>query len=289
VKINVKIINAFSVGNKGGNPAGVVFDAGQFSNEQKQKIAQLAGFPETAFVSPSEIADYKLDFFTPIKQIAHCGHATIATFSYLKKQGEIAGNISSKETIDGTRRIEFRNNLAFMEQRGPVFEKVDDKIFEILKSLQIDQHSLAKDRTPVIVDTGNKFLIVPIKDIDTLKNIQYDVELVTNISKEFGLIGYYLYSSFDITPGMDATTRMFAPFYGIEEEAGTGMAAGPLASYLYATDGKQKTSYNIEQGRYMKNPSVSQIQVFLETQDGKIDRLFAGGDSYVSGEKIIEI
>ncbi|WP_245823732.1 PhzF family phenazine biosynthesis protein [Photobacterium proteolyticum] len=41
------------------------------------------GLSETAFVSQSDVADFKLAFFTPNRRIAHCGHATIATFSCL--------------------------------------------------------------------------------------------------------------------------------------------------------------------------------------------------------------
>ena len=51
------------------------------SNEQKILIAQKVGLSETAFFSKSTVTDFKLDFFTPTRQIAHCGHATIAAFS----------------------------------------------------------------------------------------------------------------------------------------------------------------------------------------------------------------
>ena len=98
-KIEVQILNAFVDNNKGGNPAGVVLNADNLTNEQKLKIAKKVGLSETAFVSKSEIADFKLDFFTPTRQIAHCGHATIATFSYLSQSGLIKNTLSSKETM----------------------------------------------------------------------------------------------------------------------------------------------------------------------------------------------
>ncbi len=55
--IKIHVINAFSIDNKEGNPAGVVFDADNLSNDAKQAIATAAGFPETAFVSSSKVAD----------------------------------------------------------------------------------------------------------------------------------------------------------------------------------------------------------------------------------------
>src|SRR5688500_18227218 len=97
--VDVLIIHAFSIENSGGNPAGVVLHADELSSIQMQRIAKEIGYPETAFVSRSSLADFKLDFFTPTKQIPHCGHATIATFNYLKQTGVITKNDSSKETV----------------------------------------------------------------------------------------------------------------------------------------------------------------------------------------------
>jgi hypothetical protein len=66
-----------------------------------------------------------LDFFTPTKQIAHCGHATIATFVYLRELGLITKTESSKETIDGKREIYFDDDMAFMEQLAPSYKEVN--------------------------------------------------------------------------------------------------------------------------------------------------------------------
>ncbi len=288
MNIDVHIINAFSIGETGGNPAGVVFDADDFTKETKQAIATKAGFAETAFVSSSVIADFKLDFFTPLKQIPHCGHATIATFSYLKKNGKILTDHSSKETIDGIRKIEFRNGLAFMEQRAPVMQVPHESMDEIFGSLHIEPGDLKPGLLPTIVNTGNSFLIVPLKDENKLKEINYNRELAYRVSERYNLVGYYVYTSTG-NSGFDATARMFGPFYGIDEESATGMAAGPLAAWLYEMEKIKKSQFRIEQGRFMKIPSPSLIQVILEIKDNRIDHLFAGGDAYISGRKIIEI
>ncbi len=287
MKVAVKIISAFSIEETGGNPAGVVFNADEFSNQTKQEIATKAGFPETAFISSSVVADYKLDFFTPTRQIPHCGHATIATFAYLKKRGKIKGDRSSKETIDGTRTIVFKNGQAFMEQKAPSFNVPHEYINEIILSLKLDHNDLVPGLLPTIVNTGNSFLIVPVKDQNVLSGIEYNREQIYKLSERLGLIGYYLYTDMPNSNLLDATTRMFAPFYGIEEEAATGMAAGPLAAYLYQM-GKKKDLFQIEQGRFMKPASPSLIQVQLVLSGNEITRLFAGGDAYISGEQIID-
>ena len=101
MKIKAHIINAFVDGNIGGNPAGVVLNADGLSSGNKLEIASIIGLSETAFVSSSEVADFKLEFFTPTKQIAHCGHVTIATFAYLKELGRVTASRTSKENVNG--------------------------------------------------------------------------------------------------------------------------------------------------------------------------------------------
>jgi PhzF family phenazine biosynthesis protein len=61
MKIKVAVINAFLDGGRGGNPAGVVLDADALSNDQKLAISKKVGLSETAFVSSSDSADFKLN------------------------------------------------------------------------------------------------------------------------------------------------------------------------------------------------------------------------------------
>ena len=276
-KIEVQILNAFVDNNKGGNPAGVVLNADNLTNEQKLKIAAKVGLSETAFVSKSENADFKLDFFTPTRQIAHCGHATIATFSYLSQSGLIKNTVSSKETIDGRREILLQGDLAFMEQKAPLYRNVDKQTGQILKSLGLTQNDILKEAPISLVNTGNSFVIVPVNSAEILKNIKPDYALISQISDELDLIGYYVFCREASSPQRDSATRMFAPRYGIEEEAATGMAAGPLVCYLFDILGIKKDRMLIEQGWFMGQPSPSLIIVDLSLDNGKITKVMAGG------------
>jgi len=281
MEIVVQIINAFIDGESGGNPAGVVLDADEFSVRQKSKIAAKVGLSETAFVSSSKSADFKLDFFTPTRQIAHCGHATIATFSYLQQLGRIGKAATSKETIDGDRNIFIDGDMAFMEQLAPSYKEVDYYMKSLISSLGISVRDLLSNYKPFIVNTGNSFLVVPLKNETAVLSAQPDFEAIHKISEEFDLIGYYIFSQYAKLPGRDAGTRMFAPRYGINEESATGMAAGPLACYLYDKIGIKKDVFLIEQGHFVKLPSPSVITVKLNLEDGKITGLIAGGKAKV--------
>jgi predicted PhzF superfamily epimerase YddE/YHI9 len=80
---------------------------------------------------------------------------------------------------------------------------------------------------------------------------------------------------------------MFAPRFGIQEESATGMAAGPLACYLYDVLGTPSTELNIEQGWLMEPPLPSVISVKLTVTNGTISTLMVGGRARV--ESLMEV
>ncbi len=287
--IQVHILNAFTDHDTGGNPAGVVLNADDLSNSQKLWIAQKAGLSETAFVSQSDIADFKLDFFTPVRQIAHCGHATIAVFSYLSQIGMVKSTHSSKETIDGIRQIRIKGNMAFMEQTAPQYRDISSFESRILASLHITKNYLLPNAVIAHVNTGNSFAVIPLNDTEKLKQLTPDHKLINAISEELDLIGFYAFSLHPVKDSRDATTRMFAPRYGIDEESATGMAAGPLASYLYDQLSIKKEIYLIEQGWFMNLPSPGLITVNLTVEMNRIKHLMAGGKGILKETFIIEL
>lgn len=284
-QITVHIVNAFVKDKSGGNPAGVVLDADTYSEEDKLRIAQKVGLSETAFVSESRTEAFKLDFFTPSKRIPHCGHATIATFSYLHSLGKVSNGVSSKETVDGARKIVLEGGMAYMEQLAPRYQDVNEKA--ILDSLNIGTDDLVPDLAPLLVNTGNSFVIVGVKDEATLRNLKPDFEKINSISEELDLVGYYIFTN--TTEALDATTRMFAPRYGISEEAATGMAAGPLACVLWDKLNVNKATLAIGQGYFMEQPSPSLITVELEIEQGQITGLLAGGHGEVMNDIVVTL
>lgn len=281
-KVSVMVVNAFTYNGEGGNPAGVVLNADQYSQAEKQEIARLAGFPETAFVSQSDVADRKLEFFTPNKQIAHCGHATIATFSYLNQIGELVSKNSSKETIDGIRDIMLTDGKAFMEQKPQFFKTISNReISAVMTSLSLSTDDIMDGYQPMITNTGVSFIIIPLSSREALKNIKTDLETINRISEQHDLIGFYAFSMDAVDMGHDVTTRMFAPRYAIPEESATGMAAGNLGYYLYEQMNMKMPEIVIEQGYFMDSPSKSEIIVQLNTKDGELTNIMAGGSAQV--------
>jgi PhzF family phenazine biosynthesis protein len=179
--------------------------------------------------------------------------------------------------------------MAFMEQMLPEYAKVKNDKNDILSSLALSSSDLMNGFSPVIVNTGNAFLIVPLKNEKAVALVKPDFEAITKLSEKYDLIGYYVFSGDAKDQARDAGTRMFAPRYGINEESATGMAAGPLACYLYDKMGINKDVFLIEQGHFMKPASPSVITVKLNLEDGKITGLIAGGKAKVMKSQIISI
>jgi len=286
--IPAQIVNGFVTGGIGGNPAGVVLDADELSETEMLGIAAKIGLSETVFVSSSNTEGFKLDFFTPNRRIAHCGHATIAAFSYLAELGRISEGETSKETVDGPRKISIKNGAAYMEQLAPKYRmpadwaKDDVTMADFLQSLGITESDLDSSIDPILVNTGNSFIVVGVKDGASLRELKPDFDLISVISEKLDLIGYYVFTTDSNVTDKDATTRMFAPRYAIEEESATGMAAGPLACVLHDYLHIEKDTFLIEQGRFMEPASPSLITVELSVENDKIQNLMAGGHGKVS-------
>src|SRR5580658_2871696 len=73
-------VDAFTAQRFRGNPAGVVLDADALSSEEMQAIARELNNGDTAFVlrADAEDHDLRVRFFTPRREAAFVGHATLA-------------------------------------------------------------------------------------------------------------------------------------------------------------------------------------------------------------------
>lgn len=157
-------------------------------------IAKKVGFSETAFVRQSDIADFRVRFFTPSAEVDLCGHATIATFALLLNKGLISPGKYSQETKAGVLNIEVsKHGEIFMDQNLPqFFDTIKTSL--IAESLNIDPTSISSDSPIQIISTGLRDIFVPIKTIDQLTRIKPDFEKIKEISKQFDVIGYHIFT-----------------------------------------------------------------------------------------------
>lgn len=272
--MKIYVASAFSKDNAGGNKAGVIVKDYNLTNKQKMKIAEVLGYSETAFVSESKIADFKLEYFTPVEEVPMCGHATIATFIVLRSLGNLSKLEYKIETKAGILKISIEGDLILMEQKTPLY-------LEVISSSGvancIDSSALHEDYPIQIVSTGLKDIIVPISSEDKLKNIRPDFGEMIKISKDKDVIGIHAFALIN-NDKSTAICRNFAPLYGINEESATGTSNCALACYLFKY-GIKKEKYTFEQGYELGNPS--RIFVYIQSDKDNILNVAVGGNGYV--------
>ena len=277
--VTVELVDAFIDDGAGGNVAGVVFEgAAELSTAQRQEIARQAAVSETAFVLPSDTADYGLEFYTPTRRIPHCGHATVGTFARLAETGRLKGKEVVNETVDGPRRIRIQDERAFLEQVPARLTRLDDSTTrQVLASLGINKEQLLPDGGPFLADNGNRSIQIGLADTGVLRSIRPDMDRVSDITNRLDAVCYYAFSLTSVMPGRDATARMFGPAYGIPEESATGMAAGPLACWLDAKTDARRSGFSIEQGHLMSPASASLIIAQPERSGRTLSAMWVGG------------
>ena len=279
--VRVYVASAFSKNEKGGNKAGVLIDDYNLSIKQKMKVAEMLGYSETAFISKSDKADFKLEYFTPVEEVPLCGHATIATFVVLNNLKKLKKLSYKIETKSGILNIQIQDDIILMQQNLPNYYDIIDKS-EIEDC--IDTEVLNTNYPIQIVSTGLKDMLVPINSRENLKKLTPDFEEMKKISKEKDVIGMHMFM-LNNTDELTAVCRNFAPLYGIDEESATGTSNCALACYLYKY-GIKKNKYIFEQGYELNNPS--QIIVYLEENNNEISNVLVGGKGYIVEEVKID-
>lgn len=252
-------------------------NADSLSEEEMRKTAAVLGFSETAFVFKSNVADFKVRFFTPNEEVDLCGHATIATFYAMSSLNLLKQGKYEQETRAGILGIEIHNdNFVMMDQSIPVFSEVIDKD-EVADSLNISTSQITADLVVQVVSTGLRDIMVPVRSIEILDAIRPDMKKVKEISQKYNTVGYHVFSLKSLH-GANAYCRNFAPLYGIPEESATGTSSGALGCYLYhygKINKEQASHITFEQGYSMKSPS--EIIVSLSIKEDKIFEVKVGG------------
>ncbi len=293
MEIKVVLLDSFTAHAGGGNPAGVAVLDQELTEVQMLAVAKTVGFSETAFVTPSEKADFRVRFFTPAAEVDLCGHATIATFSYLLKIGKVTAGTYTQETGAGVLSVEVRETgEIFMEQSLPEYSSIL-KGDGIADSLGIRVEELREDLPVQIVSTGLRDILIPVKSLEVLRAIKPDFEKIKHLSKANDAGGYHVFT-LETEKGGTAHCRNFAPLYDIPEESATGTSNGALACYLWkhgVERVKAGEMLTFEQGYTMGRPS--EIKGLLrEGSHGdqkEITRVLIGGKAVPWGEKLVTL
>ena len=232
------IVDAFTDQAFGGNTAGVVpLEAGAAfpADELMRRIAAELRYSETAFVRQDGPDGFTVRYFTPAGEIDLCGHATIATFGTLFREGIVPEGRSCRcHTRAGELEI-VPGRITMMQMAAPrrvgTFESPE--LLAALLSAMGGLHADDLSELPVeTVSTGLPDIILPLRDVTVLQGVKPDMAALAALSVRFDVVGVHALA-FDEADEYTAHVRNFAPRYDIPEESATGTANAALTYYLY--------------------------------------------------------
>jgi PhzF family phenazine biosynthesis protein len=229
--VDILRIAAFSDGDVGGNPAGVVIVDNFPSEPDMQQIAAEVGFSETAF-AVSVGNGWRVRYFSPESEVPFCGHATIAlgaalalshgdgVFSLILNQAEI--------TVEGRRNGDV---ISAALQSPPTHSTSapSELVSSALKLFDYTVDDLDPRIPPALIHGGADHLILGLKSREALASMHYDLNAGRSLMNREGLVTILL--AYAETHQLFHTRNPFASG-GVYEDPATGAATAALGGYL---------------------------------------------------------
>jgi PhzF family phenazine biosynthesis protein len=219
MKIKQYQVDAFATRAFEGNPAAVCPLESWLDDGLLQAIAEENNLSETAFFVPSK-KGYQLRWFTPVKEVDLCGHATLATAHILFEKLGYAQQVITFETRSGNLFV--KRNGQQLEMDFPASSLTPCEISAILaEGLGV---------RPIEVWAAEDYVAVFDSEA-TVRAIMPDQTLLGQLDLRCVVI---------TAPGseVDFVSRVFGPKFGIPEDPVTGSAHCELAPYWAKKLGK---------------------------------------------------
>jgi PhzF family phenazine biosynthesis protein len=254
---------AFTIGGRGGNPAGIVLDADGMSAQEMLAVAADVGYSETAFLVPrAPLGTYEIRYFAPEREVAFCGHATIASAVALAERGA-PGDLTF-HTPAGA--VPVRTSR---DHDGPVAELVSipptvrDAAPELVDAALGALRWSADDLDPAyptsVAGAGVSHLVLVVRTRQRLADLSYDFERLAAIMQKHDLTTLQL-----VWPEGPTVFHARDPFPpgGLVEDPATGAAAAAFGGYLrHHGLIDQAATFTIRQGEDMGRPSELTVEL----------------------------
>ena len=255
-----------------GNQLAVFTDARDAGDELMQDLAREMTFSETVFVLPPEADGHvRIRIFTPATELRFAGHPTLGTAFVLA--GPLQLDEIRLETGAGLvpvrlEREEARLVFGRMSQPLPTVEPHPDES-ALVAALGVEASELPVE----VYDNGTTHAFVALASEAAVAELRPDRVRLGDLP---GAVGVSCFAG----SGRRWKTRVFAPAAGVDEDAATGSAAGPLALHL-ARHGRIAFGEEIEisQGAEITRPSTLYARV--EGSSERVESVEVGGSAVV--------
>lgn len=283
-----KKLDAFSRGDSAGNPAGAVYlqlDE-QISDAQMQRIArELKGFvSEVAFVRRSAGGGIALRYFSCIREVAFCGHATIAVlYDVLGSDPELRQRKAVfVDTPVG--RLEVFNMIAaedavYITAPPPQHHPCTATPPDAAAALRTGVENIAADPPPALVNAGLNVLLIPLTTLEAVLAVQPDLETLRDYCLAMGADVAMVFTPDVHNPAHRYRTRVFAATFGYLEDPATGVGNAALGYYLLRRNRWDGAPITIEQGPERVHANLVRLRTAMDDQG--LQRVLFGGSATV--------
>jgi len=257
-------ISAFSDGNIGGNPAGVMISDELPSTSEMQSIAAEVGYSETVFARP--LSDdinkgWRVRYFSPESEVPFCGHATIALGAALAMQNG-AGVFSLKlnETNITVEGFVDEDTYSSALQSPNTHSKPasTEMLTGALDLFGYSENDLDTQISPAFASAGANHLIIALNSQQALSDMNYDLNAGRVFMNKEGLVTVmFVYIE---TPQKFNTRNAFASG-GVLEDPATGAATAAFAGYLRDIKWPHAGLIDIVQGEDMGSRSLIRAEI----------------------------
>lgn len=248
--MDVLKIAAFSDGNTGGNPAGVLIGDVLPDAADMQRLAAEVGFSETAFAAPDG-EGWRVRYFSPETEVPFCGHATIALGAGLVRQ--FGDGIFSLTLNQAGITVEGSSNgatIAAALQSPPTHSRPapPELIAEAMALFGYAAADLDPTIAPALIHGGADHLVLALESREALAAMRYELKAGQALMRREGLVTILL--AYAETPQLFHTRNPFASG-GVDEDPATGASTAAFAGYLRDIGWPHGGAIDIVQGEDM--------------------------------------
>jgi trans-2,3-dihydro-3-hydroxyanthranilate isomerase len=258
-----RVVDVFTTRQLEGNSLAVFPDATGLDTATMQRIAQELNLAESVFLFPPSRDEFlaRLRIFAPKRELAFAGHPTIGAAFILHDEKPGKDRFVLEENVGPVPvRVESAGVPMFWLVTPPIRDKRTFTREVCAEALGVPHDDLL-DLAPQLLDAGNPTLVVAMRNRDAVDRATLGTLALQNLRGP----GSELMCVLVFTPTPDgAYTRMFAPEYGVPEDAASGSSTGPLAFYMMRhglAPHTAGTRFISEQGVQMGRRSILHINI----------------------------
>ena len=252
----------------GGNPLGVVVDAGVLGSEEMQRIARWTNLVETTFVLPpeNEAASYRLRIFTPTSEIPFAGHPTVGSAHVVLDTGFAQARDGQLVQQCGAGLlpilIEGQAESRVISVKAPparILREGTEELGALRAAIGLREYGKLP---PAFVEGGRRWWVAELADEDAVRLLQPNHNAIKSLARSDACMGLCVFARC-ARPDYELVVRAFPAGAGIVEDPASGAANGLIAAYIAQRepDGELARGYRVSQGREMGHDAALIVRI----------------------------